>query len=240
MSEPRISPPTKNQLLAALPNEEYERLLPNLEPVSLELKKRLYTSDKPIEYVYFVETGVVSLLALLETGKPIEIATVGNEGMVGLSVFLEVDRVPGEAFVQIPGLALRMQAEIFKQKVVPGSVLYRLLQRYTQGMFNTIAQTAVCNRVHSIEERFCRWILMTHDRVEGDEFPLTHEFLSQMLGVRRASVSEAAAALQRAELIRYKQGKMTILDRAGLEETACECYTIIRREYERLLGQSKG
>jgi CRP-like cAMP-binding protein len=228
--------PVKNRLLAALPQSELEQLLPYLQLVSLEFKQIIYAIAEPIEQVYFVESGVISLLATYEEGGLVEIATVGNEGLVGLSIFLEVDQVPAEAIVQVPGTALRMQAEVFRREVVPGSTLYRLLQRYTQGMFNQIAQTAVCNRVHSIEERFCRWILMTHDRVDSDEFPLTHEFLSNMLGVRRASVSVAAAAIQKAGLIQYRQGRMKILDRVGLEDNACECYQIIKREYARLLG----
>lgn len=228
--------PSKNRLLTALPVEEYERLLPKLESVSLPVKQVLYEPNKPIEYVYFVNHGVISLLNIMEDGTIVEIATVGNEGMVGLPVFLGGDTIPCRAFVQLPGDAIRMKADVFKYLVNQGSPLHGLLQRYTQALFNQVAQSAACNRVHSIEERCSRWLLMTRDRVNSDDFPLTQEFLSQMLGVRRPSVSVVAAILQKAGLIRYSRGKITILDRLGLEASACECYAIIKQEFDRLLG----
>jgi CRP-like cAMP-binding protein len=172
----------------------------------------------------------------MEDGTVVELATVGNEGMVGLPVFLGGDTMPLKAFVQIPGDAMRMKADVFKDSVNQGSPLHGLLQRYTQALFNQVAQSTACNRVHSIEERCCRWLLMTRDRVESDGFPLTQEFLSQMLGVRRPSVSVVAAILQKAGLIRYSRGRITILDREGLEAAACECYAIIKQEFDRLLG----
>jgi CRP-like cAMP-binding protein len=226
----------KNRLLAALPREEYERLLPHLELVPLEYKQILYQPNEPIDYVYFPNNGVASLLTIMENGDAVEVGTVGNEGMVGLPVFLGAKTIPGQAIVQIPGDGLRMRVDVFQNKVTSQSPLYNLLQRYTQALFNQIAQSAACNRLHSIEERFCRWLLMTQDRVGKDKFPLTQEFLSQMLGVRRASVSVVASTIQRAGLITYTRGKITILDREGLEAASCECYAIIKEEFERLVG----
>lgn len=225
-----------NRLLAALPQEEYLRLLSLMEPVPLDLKRVLYAPNEPIDHVYFVNKGVVSLVNIMENGEIVEIATVGNEGMVGLPVFLGADRIPGEAFAQVPGDAMRMKANVFKDKVTPGSPLHNLLQRYTQALFNQIAQSASCNRMHSIEERLCRWLLMTRDRVDSDTFPLTQEFLAQMLGVRRASVNTVASIIQKAGLIQYSRGKMKILNREGLEGSSCECYGTVKAEYDRLLN----
>lgn len=230
--------PVKNQLLAVLPQEEYERLNAYLETVFLKLKQNLYLPNEPIEYIYFVNSGVASLLNLMEDGTAVEVATIGNEGMVGLPVFLGADRILGQAMVQIPGDALRMKADVFKDKVTPGSPLHDLLQRYTQTLFNQIAQSAACNRLHSVEERMCRWLLMTQDRVGQDSFVLTQEFLSQMLGVRRPTVSIAASILQKAGLIRYSRGNITILDREGLENASCECYRIIQVDFERLFNSN--
>lgn len=190
----------------------------------------------PIEFVYFPLEGVCSLLSLTSEGELIEVATVGNEGIIGLPVFLGAKQIPGIGMCQIPGNSLRMRAEDFQTQVTQGTTLYNLLHRYTQALFNLISQSALCNRVHSIEQRCCRWLLLTHDRVEVDEFPLTHEFLSQMLGVRRAGVSEVAAKLQNAGFISYRYGKITVLDRAGLEATSCECYALIKAESDRLIG----
>ncbi|WP_414582072.1 Crp/Fnr family transcriptional regulator [Scytonema sp. PCC 10023] len=228
--------PLKNRLLAALPTEEQERLEPYLKLVPLEYRQILYTPNEPIDYIYFPNYGVVSLLNLMENGDAVEVGTVGNEGMVGLPVFLGANTIPGEAFSQIPGEALRMRADVFQREITPGSPLHTLLLRYTQALFNQIAQSSACNRLHSIEERFCRWMLMTQDRVGSNQFPLTQEFLAQMLGVRRASVSVVAAIIQKAGLITYKRGKMTILDREGLQDATCECYAIIKQEFNRLLG----
>jgi CRP-like cAMP-binding protein len=241
MSAPQDSPnPIKNRLLAALPQEEYKHLLPHMEAVSLTFKQVLYDVNEPIEYVYFPQNSVVSLLNIMENGQAVEVGTVGNEGMVGLPVFLGARTIPGQAFSQVPGEGMRMRSEVFKDQVTPGSPLHDLLHRYTQALFNQIAQSAACNRLHSIEERCCRWLLMTHDRVSSDVFPITHEFLSQMLGVRRASVSTVAAILQKAGFIRYVRGKMMILDREGLETSSCECHGIIKAEFDRLLGGNSG
>lgn len=227
-----------NRLLASLPREEYERLVPYLEPVFLDFKRELYQPNVSIEFVYFPLDGVYSLLSLTSEGELIEVATVGNEGIIGLPVFLGVREIPGIAMCQVPGNALRMRAEDLQNQVTHGTSLYDVLHRYTQALFNFISQSALCNRVHSIEQRCCRWLLLTHDRVGTDEFPLTHEFLSQMLGVRRASVSEVASRLQNAGFIFYRYGKMSILDRAGLEATSCECYGLIKGEFERLIGDN--
>ena len=227
---------SENRLLAALPQDEYERLVANMESVFLKFKQSVYEPNEPIEYVYFVQNGVTSLLNVMEDGREVEVATVGNEGMVGLPVFLGADKIPGRAFSQIPGDALRMKADVFKDKVTPGTRLHDLLQRYTQALFNQIAQGAACNSLHSVEERMCRWLLMTQDRVGEDEFPLTQEFLSQMLGVRRPTVSTAASILQKAGLIRYSRGSITVLEREGLEASSCECYGIIKAEFDRLVG----
>ncbi|MEH2397588.1 Crp/Fnr family transcriptional regulator [Nostoc sp.] len=228
----------KNQLLAALPSKEYSRLVAYMEVVPLELKQHLYVRNQPIEYVYFLNYGVASMLTVLTDGSAIEVATVGNEGMVGLPVFLGADRIPGECFIQVPGYGLRMRVDAFKTHVTASSPLHNLLQRYTQALFNQIAQSAACNRLHSTEERLCRWLLMTADRVETGTFPLTQEFLSKMLGVNRSSVSLTASLLQRAGLIDYARGQMTILDRSGLEVTTCECYQVVKAEFERLLNDN--
>lgn len=224
----------RNQLLGALSQQEYERLLPFLETVYLPLKQTLYEVNEPIQYVYFPQTTVISLLTVMDNGDALEFGTVGNEGMIGTSVLLETDQVPSLAFSQIPGLATRMKTDVFKREVPPGSQLYSLLQRYIQTFFNQIAQSAACNRLHPIEKRFCRWLLMTRDRAGSDEFVLTQEFLAQMLGVRRAGVSEVASQFQEFGLIRYHRGNINILDREALKANACECYAKIREQFEQL------
>ncbi|MBW4650515.1 MAG: Crp/Fnr family transcriptional regulator [Kastovskya adunca ATA6-11-RM4] len=225
-----------NKLLAALPREDYERLLPYLESVFLDFKQYLYLPNQPIEYVYFPLDGIISLLTVLGDGGTIEVATVGNEGMIGIPVLLGVDQLPAETMVQVPGKALRMQVDVFKREVPVGSSFHKLLLLYVQARVNHLMQSAGCNRLHSIEQRCCRWLLLTQDRVATDEFPLTQEFLSQMLGVRRASVSEVAATLQKEGLIRYNRGKMKVIDRERLKATSCECYQVFTEEYERILG----
>ena len=225
-----------NNLLAALPKEEYKRLLPKMETVSLSFKQYLYQPNERIEYVYFPNSGVVSVVNVLGDGGTVEVATVGNEGMIGTPILLGVDRIPAETFVQVPGEALRMKADVFTREVPPGSPFHNLLLRYTQALINHLMQSVSCNQLHSVEKRCCRWLLLTHDRVESDEFPMTQEFLSLMLGVRRASVSVVAATLQKAGLIRYHRGKMTILNRQGLEAGSCECYQVVKDEFKRLLG----
>lgn len=228
--------PIENRLLATLPRDEYERLLPDLETVSLPHRLVVYAPNEAIEYVYFPKNCVISLIIFMEDGSGVEVGTVGNEGMAGIPVFLGADSIPSDAFCQVPGDALRMRADVFKNKVTPGSPLHYLLQRYTQTLLNQIAQTAACNSVHLIEKRCCRWLLMTHDRVGRDEFALTQEYLAQMLGVRRASVSAVATTLQDAGFISYSRGKIRILDRKGLESASCQCYRTVKAEFDRLLG----
>lgn len=229
-------PAPQNQLLSALPQEEFERLWPNLEFVSLAFQQVLSEANQAIEYVYFPNNGIISLVTITEDGGTVEAATVGNEGMVGISVFLGVDKVPVQAISQMPGDALRMRTETFKREITPNSPLYPLLLRYTQVLISQLSQTVACNRLHSVEERCCRWLLLCQDRVRSNQFALTQETLAQMLGVRRASVSVVAAILQKAGLIRYTRGKITILDRAGLEAASCECYRVVKAEFDRLLN----
>ncbi|MFP2909685.1 Crp/Fnr family transcriptional regulator [Pyxidicoccus sp. 3LFB2] len=224
-----------NRLLASLPPEALKALRPHLEPVELPLREVLFNVDVPIEHVYFPEDAVVSILGVMPDGTAIEVATVGREGMVGLPVFLGVQRTPAHALVQVPGRGLRVRAQAFREHVQRTPGTRNALDRYTQAMFTLVAQGAACNRLHSIEERCARWLLMTQDRVGADGFPLTQQFLSQMLGVRRAGVSEVASELQREGLLKYQRGYVSIQDRAGLEAASCECYGVIRSEFSRLL-----
>ncbi len=227
---------SQNKLLSALPTQEYERLLPHLETVSLAFREIIYAPNQPIKYVYFPKSGIISLVNITEDGRTVEAATVGSEGMAGIPVFLGADRMPAQAVSQVVGDALRMKADVFKRQVPPGSPLHNLLLRYTQALLNQISQSVACNCLHSIEARCCRWLLMTHDRVKSDQFTLTQELLSHMLGVRRASVSEVAGTLQKAGLICYSRGRIRILNRLGLEATSCECYRIVKEEFERLVS----
>src|SRR5216683_5606077 len=228
-----------NRLLAHLPQEDKERLSQFLEPVVLGYKLPLYDADQRIEFVYFIESGVGSLVCTMADGRAAEVGTVGNEGLVGLPVLLGDDRAPSSMYVQVPGRGLRMRARIFREQLEQSQPMRAVMLHYTHVFFNQVAQTAACAHFHSLEQRCCRWLLMTHDRVlPSDTFLLTHEFLAMMLGVRRAGVSVAAGALQRAGLIRYHRGRITILDREGLEERACECYAVAKAEFDRLLGNA--
>jgi CRP-like cAMP-binding protein len=233
--ENRVELPRGNRILDALPAKDYERLLPALSPVSLKLKQMLLESGKAIDTVYFPVSAVVSLLTTMD-GSSVEVATVGNEGIVGVPVFLGAQALGAQDFyqVQVPGQVAAMTAEAFL-KSTARDPLRGLVQRYAQALFSQVTQQVACNGLHSIEERCSRWMLLTHDRVGGDEFPLTQEFLAQMLGVRRPSVSVAAGILQRAGFIRYSRGRVAIVDRDGLENASCECYRIIRTEFDRLL-----
>ncbi len=232
MSDPDQTP-IENRLLAALPHEAYLSLLPNLECVPLLFEQVLYQSGETIKYVYFPNHGVISLLTILSDSTKGEVGLVGNEGMSGLPIFLGVDTTPLEAFVQIPGDAMRMEVGIFKESVKHGGPLHDLLQRYTYSLMFQTSQIAACNCYHEVAERCCRWLLMSHDRANSDSFPITHKFLSRMLGVRRASVTVVANKLQQAGLISYHRGQMTILDRLGLEKASCECYGLIKSEFDR-------
>ena len=236
MSENAYLKKVENRILAALPQEEYERLLPKMEKIFLEYHKPLFEPDQRIEHVYFPNSGVVSLLNVMENGESAEVGLVGYEGIVGLPVFLDVDSVSSLAIVQIEGEGMRMKTEDFREEANRHAPLHRLLQRYTQALLMQVSQSAACNRFHSVEERFCRWILMSHERARKDTFPMTQEFVSQMLGVRRPTVSVVAGMLQKADLVRYSRGKMTVLDRKGLEAGSCECYKIVQKDFDRLIG----
>ena len=224
-----------NRLLGALPAEDFERLLPHLETVTLEVKDFLYETDRLIEYVHFPLDCVTSTIATMRDGRMVEVGTIGKEGMDGLPVFLGAQTAPLTSFCQVPGDAARMTAEALRSEVGPGDRLHSLLRRFTEATLVFAAQSSACNRLHSVEQRCSRWILHTHDRVGKDEFYLTQEFLSQMLGVRRASVSEVASAFQGEGLISYQRGNLRIVDRCGLEAVTCECYGVITKEFERLL-----
>lgn len=225
----------RNRILTALSDEEYARLAPRLERVALELKRVLVDVDRPIEHVYFPENCVVSIVSVMADGTAVETATVGWEGMVGLPLFHGTDSTAAQAFCQIQGEALRMDARTFRAEIARNGTLTRMLHRYSQALLTLVGQSSACNRVHTMEERLARWLLHSVDRVGVETFPLTHQFMSQMLGVRRATVTVAAGALQRAGLIEYVMGKIRVLDRPGLESAACECYGIITREFDRLL-----
>jgi CRP-like cAMP-binding protein len=230
--------PSKNRLLAALPPSEYRRLLPKLENVSLSLKQRIYESLRTIDYVYFPLNSVISIVAFMNDGTGIEVATVGNEGVVGLPVFLGADKTPLVAFQQIPGESLRMKSEIFTQEIKRNGPLTAILHLYTQSFMVQIAQGSACNRAHSIAQRCARWLLMTHDRVgRRQQFLITQEFLGQMLGVRRAGVNEVASAFRKSKLIDYKRGIIHILNRKGLEKRTCECYWVIKNEIDRSMSK---
>lgn len=227
---------SQNHLLGLLPEAELDVILPYLEPVALTFRQVVYGLNEPIEHAYFPENGVVSLVGVTMDGTAVEVATVGNEGMIGVPLFLGAEKMLGQAFSQVPGAAFRLKAELFRD--FSGKGRFReIMNLYTQALFTHVAQSAACNRLHLTEERFARWLLLTHDRVGRDVFPLTQDFLSQMLGVRRATVSQIAARFQNAGIVTYSRGIMKVLDRAALEQEGCECYAMIRAEYERLLGR---
>lgn len=236
MSAQNVSQQAENRLLGALDRGTFDSLAPFLERVELDFKKTLYEIGKPMPHAYFPVNGVLSMLARVDEKSIVEVATIGNEGMVGLPIFLGTEFSPAHVISQVPGEAFRMSAETLQKTTATAPPFMRLLHRYTQALIVQIAQGNACNRMHSVEERCARWLLLTHDRVNGDEFTLTQEFLGDMLGVRRASVNVVASIFQRAGLIRYSRGRITILDRTGLESAVCGCYFVIREEYERLLG----
>ena len=225
-----------NRVLAALPDPVYRRCMQDLQPTELALRQVLFEYDQPIPEVYFPLTSIGSLLIPLAHGSTVEVATVGNEGVVGLPVFLGAHSLPMRAVNQVPGRALSMDVEVFRQLLADTDGPFAgVLQRYTQTLFVQIAQNAACNRTHSIEQRAARWLLMTADRAGSPTFLLTHDFLAQMLGVRRASVTEAAGALATLGAITYTRGQVTVLDRNRLEQASCECYSTTRTVLERML-----
>ncbi|HEY0367786.1 MAG TPA: ATP-binding protein [Pyrinomonadaceae bacterium] len=223
-----------NHLLAALPEEEYERLLPSMEHVRLSFGDVLHEPSEAITHVYFPHDAVISLVSAMESGASAELALVSSEGMVGLPIFLGRDAATNQAVVQIAGGATRVKAQVFRDEFCKSRLLRALLQRYTHALLTQTSQTAICNRLHHVEERFVQWLLLMHDRLGKDEFELTQEIICQMLGVRRASVTIAAVKLRRRGLIHYHRGHIRILDRAGLEAAACECYEIIKAEFDQL------
>ncbi|MBD2039389.1 Crp/Fnr family transcriptional regulator [Microcoleus sp. FACHB-672] len=229
-----------NQLLAALPAEEYQRLVPYLEKVELNNHQVLYNPNELIEFVYFPTQGVVSLLYAMEDGSTVEVGIVGAEGMVGIPVILGGMKTTNLALVQVAGYGMRLKASLLKSEFERGGVLQTLLLRYSQALLSFVSQTAACNRLHTLEERLSRWLLLVQHRLQSDELPLTQEYISQMLGTRRSGVTVAAGTLQQAGIISYKRGKINILNQENLEATACECYQVIQSEFARLLNLEQG
>ena len=226
---------SRNLLIQQMSDDDRTRLAPHFIQQALEFKQTLLEQDKPVTQVYFVEAGVMSMLTDLTEGETVETGTVGYEGLVGLPAVLGVLNAPGRVLVQIPGRGLRVSAEVIAAEAQEGTAWFRVLLRYANFVTAMTAQAAACNRMHSVDARMSRWLLMTHDSVEGDEFPLTQEFLGQMLGVARPTVNIAAATLQKAGFIKYTRGRIAVLDRAGLESASCECYARVVQERHKML-----
>ncbi len=227
--------PRKNQLLAALPGDEWERWRQRLEPVEMPLGEVLYESGRTLGYVYFPTTSIVSLLYVMQNGASAEIAVVGHEGLVGISLFMGGGSTPSRAVVQSAGKGYRLLAKSMKDEFDRAGPVMHLLLRYTQALITQMTQTAVCNRHHSLDQQLCRWLLLSLDRLEGSELRMTQDLIANMLGVRREGVTENALKLQAAGLIKYARGRISVLDRPGLERRSCECYAVVKREYDRLL-----
>jgi CRP-like cAMP-binding protein len=236
---PSASAPLRNRLLAALPPEEWQGWEPRLEPVKLSLGQVLSESGSVQSHVYFPTTSIVSLLYVMEDGASAEIAVVGNEGVVGISLFMGGESTSSRAVVQSAGDAYRVQARTIKRAFNEAGPLLHLLLRYTQALITQMGQTAVCNRHHTLDQQLCRWLLLSLDRLEGTELLMTQELIGNMLGVRREGVTAAALKLQSAGLIRYARGRVRVLDRAGLEQRTCECYAVVKHEYDRLLPEKR-
>jgi CRP-like cAMP-binding protein len=228
--------PTGNRLLARLPQEELERLRPHLGHVSFALGEVIYESGGRQSHIYFPTTAIISLLYLMENGSSAEMGVAGCEGLVGVALFMGGGTVPNRAVVQSAGAAFRMKTKVLQDEFARGGTFQRLLLRYTQALMTQMSQTAVCNRLHTVEQQLCRWLLLSRDRLETDELVMTQELIANMLGVRREGVTHAAGRLQEGGLISYVRGRITILDRHGLELAVCECYKVVKDEYERLLG----
>jgi len=224
-----------NRLLAALPPPDLRRWLPQMESVEMPLGHVLYESGRTLSHVYFPTTAIVSLLYVMENGASAEIAVVGHEGVVGISLFMGGESTPSRAVVQSAGQGLRLRAGVIKQEFQQAGPAMHLLLRYTQALITQMAQTAVCNRHHSLDQQLCRWLLLSLDRLPGNELVMTQELIANMLGVRREGVTEAALKLQKIGLIRYSRGRISVLDRPGLEQRTCECYAVVKKEYDRLL-----
>jgi len=230
-----IQGPRQNHLLAALPEADYERIAPHLELVELKLGQVLYESGSRMRHVYFPTTSIVSLLYVMADGASAEIAVVGNDGIIGISLFMGGESTPSRAVVQSAGESYRLKADLLKEEFNRSGPAMHLLLRYTQALITQMAQTAVCNRHHSVDQQLCRWLLLSLDRLSSNELSMTQELIANMLGVRREGVTEAAGKLQDAGLIRYRRGKITVLDRPGLEARTCECYGVVKAEFDRLL-----
>jgi CRP-like cAMP-binding protein len=232
---PKSIGPRMNLLLAALPSAEMQRWLPQLEAVVMPLGQVLYESGATLSHVYFPTTAIVSLLYVMENGASAEIAVVGNEGIVGISLFMGGESTSSRAVVQSAGNGFRLKAQMMKNEFNRAGPVLHLLLRYTQALITQMAQTAVCNRHHSLDQQLCRWLLLSLDRLQDNELVMTQELIANMLGVRREGVTEGALKLQQDGLIRYSRGRITVLDRSGLEKRTCECYAVVKREYDRLL-----
>src|SRR5437879_639332 len=227
--------PRQNHLLDALPKGDYERLVPHLELIPMGLGDVLYEPGVRLRHVYFPTTAIVSLLYVMEDGASAEIAIVGNEGILGISLFMGGDTTPSRAVVQSAGHGFRLRARLLQNEFGRFGPTMHLLLRYTQALITQMSQTAVCNRHHSVDQQLCRWLLLSLDRLQSNELSMTQELIANMLGVRREGVTEAAGKLQDAGLIRYQRGKITVLDRPGLEARSCECYQVVKTEFDRLL-----
>ena len=231
-----IHSPNQNHLLAALPRAEFDRLAPHLELVPMRLGEILYEPGGQLQHAYFPTTSIVSLHYVIESGASAEIAGVGNEGVVGISLFMGGNTTPSAAVVQTAGHGYRIERRRLKEEFDRAGATLRLLLRYTQALITQMAQTAVCNRHHSVEQQLCRWLLLSLDRLNSNELNMTQELIANMLGVRREGVTEAAGKLQRIGLIRYSRGRISVLDRPGLEKEVCECYAVVKKEFDRLLS----
>ncbi len=227
-----------NRLLSLLSDSDYERLRPHLSPVVFDYRKSLYEASRAIDQVYFPVDGVASLVITTAEGASAEVGTIGNEGMVGLPICLGDDDAPSSVYVQVPGTALRLDARVFRGELAASPTLNLIMLRYAHAFFNQVAQSAACAHLHRVEQRCCRWLLMTRDRMPSGNFLLTHEFLGMMLGVRRTTVTDVMGSLQKAGLIRYRRGHVTILDHEALQQRSCECYDLSKVEFDRLLGDT--
>jgi len=227
--------PNQNHLLAALPTEIFEHIAPHLELISMPLGEVLYESGGQLQHVYFPTTAIVSLHYVMENGASSEVAGVGNEGILGISLFMGGNTTPSRATVQTGGYGYRLKARLMIEEFNCAGPMMRLMLRYTQALITQMSQTAACNRHHSVEQQLCRWLLLTLDRLPSNELTMTQELIACMLGVRREGITEAAGNLQRAGLISYRRGHITVLDRLGLESSACECYNVVKKEFHRLL-----
>lgn len=234
---PALKDALQNHLLAALPENEYARVQSKLDPVSFKLGEVLYESGDKMDYLYFPTTTIISMLYIMENGGTAEIGVVGNDGLIGNALFMGGDATTSRAISQSAGDAYRMKAEDVKAEFALGGVFQQILLRFTQALMTQISQTAVCNRLHAVEQQLCRWLLLSHDRLDSDKLVMTHDLISNMLGVRREGVTMAAQKLAKRKLIKNVRGTITIIDRQGLEQAVCECYKVVNEEYNRLLGR---